>query len=201
MPAHTVSGPGQRAAPWAHPWGHGDHAMPMAMFRAGCHRVPTLLTIPGLPLQPQPLLTCFPSRGSQGKALGSNLTARLIWGVIKMRYLIQLKYGQQTKPWCTRALQGLILLPPQWEPPGNLPPGALTLHTPCWMCRRGLNKRCTSKRHPATCKNPTEPLQPWLSCVKIFQLSALKLQLNCSNLRLSQEQRAAAALQQTPLTT
>lgn len=74
-----------------------------------------------------------------------------------MRYLIQLKYGQQTKPWCTRALQGLIPLPPQWEPPGKLPPDALSLYTPCWMCRRGLNKRCTSKRHPATCKNPTEP--------------------------------------------
>lgn len=44
-------------------------------------------------------------------------------------------------------------------------------------------------------------LQPCLSCIKIFQLSALKLQLNRSNLRLSQEQRAVAALQQTPLTT
>lgn len=39
-----------------------------------------------------------------------------------MRYLIRLKYGQQTKPSCTRALQGLIPLPLQWEPLGKLPP-------------------------------------------------------------------------------
>lgn len=39
-----------------------------------------------------------------------------------MCYLIQLQYGQPTKPLCTRALQGLIPLPPQWEPPGKLRP-------------------------------------------------------------------------------
>lgn len=76
----------------------------------------------GFPSSHQPLPTCSPSRGSQRAALGSNLRARLIWGIIKMRYLIQLKYRQQTKPSCTRALQGLIPLPLQWKPPGKLPP-------------------------------------------------------------------------------
>lgn len=123
MPAHSGSGPGQPAAPRAHPWGHGDHAMPTSHVQSRVPPCPHAADHSlGFPSSHQPLPTCFPSRGSQGKALGSNLTARLIGGIIKMRYLIQLKYGQQTKPSCTRALQGRIPLPPQWEPLGKLPP-------------------------------------------------------------------------------
>lgn len=202
MPAHSGSGPGWPTAPWAHPWGHRDHAMPMGHIQSRVPPCPHAADHPlGCPSSHQPLPTCFPSRGSQGKAL----TARLIWGIIKMRYLIQLKYRQQTKPSCTRALQGLIPLPLQWEPPGKLPPRhPVPAHTMLDVLGRAgeaWTNAATLKDTQLPAKTPPSLLQPWLSCIKIFQLSALKLQLNCSNLRLSQEQRAAAALQQTPLTT
>lgn len=60
--------------------------------------------------------------------------------------------------------------------------------------KKALSKKISSKNKNTTCANLAMLWKPLFSLRETAHARALKLQLNCSNLRLSGEQRAVGAL-------
>lgn len=218
-PARSGSGPAQPeqlTAPWTRLWGHGDCAIPTSQQAIFSGQGATcVIHAPNHTLVLTSSCQSLPILSSQwrlaGKSSGKGLDSKApLWNNYSALFNSNISLNTKSKqtacaPELPDYCRARSCCPWAGNPPAKRPRRvhAHTQHCVDSLRKAGKAWRNTvpPKRNQLPVKTTLHLLQPCFSCIKILQLGALKLQLNCSNLRLSQEQRAVAALQQTPLTT